>query len=310
MRITAAGSLPGTDFRGALSAMTEALPELTPLPELPARGLGAEMIGRTLALIDGLGFDVTPSGWRLTDHSGKDHARAQAIWRRDLDDAEELLQDFDGVLKVAFAGPWTLAASVERPTGDKLLADHGARREVGQALEEGVAWLRSEFTRRLPGVNTVWQIDEPALVAVREGSIPTSSGFSRHRSVDARELTDALAPFSDAILHSCAGGGWLDVAERAGFRTAYVDAAITPIDEMGTWLDAGHELILGVVDTATPTRQPTDRIVENARRITRELGVHEALILAPACGLAGWAQGDVVWQLEQLRAAADPDLLG
>ena len=28
MRVTAAGSLPGTDFRGALSAMAEALPEV------------------------------------------------------------------------------------------------------------------------------------------------------------------------------------------------------------------------------------------------------------------------------------------
>ena len=34
MRVTAAGSLPGTDFRGALSAMAEALPEVLPLPEL------------------------------------------------------------------------------------------------------------------------------------------------------------------------------------------------------------------------------------------------------------------------------------
>ena len=29
MRVTAAGSLPGDDFRGALAAMTEALPEVS-----------------------------------------------------------------------------------------------------------------------------------------------------------------------------------------------------------------------------------------------------------------------------------------
>ena len=41
MRVTAAGSLPGDDFRGALTAMTEVLPEVLPLPELPARGVGS-----------------------------------------------------------------------------------------------------------------------------------------------------------------------------------------------------------------------------------------------------------------------------
>ena len=40
MRVTAAGSLPGDDFRGALTAMAEVLPEVLPLPELPARGVG------------------------------------------------------------------------------------------------------------------------------------------------------------------------------------------------------------------------------------------------------------------------------
>lgn len=39
MRVTAAGSLPGTDFAGALRAMGEQLPELLPWPELPARGV-------------------------------------------------------------------------------------------------------------------------------------------------------------------------------------------------------------------------------------------------------------------------------
>ena len=57
MRVTAAGSLPGDDFRGALAAMTEVLPEVLPLPELPARGVGSGMTGRALGIIDGLGFD-------------------------------------------------------------------------------------------------------------------------------------------------------------------------------------------------------------------------------------------------------------
>ena len=70
MLITAAGSLPGTDFRGALTAMAETLPEVLPLPELPARGVGSDMIGRALGLISGLGFDVQPAGWRLVASLG------------------------------------------------------------------------------------------------------------------------------------------------------------------------------------------------------------------------------------------------
>ncbi|SDL67967.1 hypothetical protein [Tessaracoccus oleiagri] len=305
MRVTAGGSLPGADFRGALTAMTEALPELTPWPELPARGPGSAMIGRALGLIDGLAFDLQPAGWRLTDHGDAQHRRARAAWRRDLDDAEELLQGFEGTLKVAVAGPWTLTAAVERPTGDKLLADRGARRELGEALLEGVEGLRTDLARRLPGVEVAWQVDEPALVAVREGRVPTASGFSRHRSVDDAELRDGLAPFAGALLHCCAGGRWLDVAERAGFTAAYVDAALVDLDEVGDWLDRGRSLVLGVVDTASAERQPADRLVDNARRVTREVGVTDALALGTACGMAGWSQADVTWQLEQLRRAAE-----
>lgn len=304
MRITAAGSLPGDDFRGSLQAMAEALPELTPLPELPARGVGSDMVGRALGLVGGLAFDLQPAGWRLTDHSDAAHRRAQALWRRDLDDAEELLQDFDGTLKVAVAGPWTLSAMVERPAGDKLLADHGARRELAQALTEGVATLAETLARRLPHVPVQWQLDEPAVAAVREGGIPTASGFSRHRKVDDREISEAWAPFTEAILHCCAGGRWLDLAASAGFTSAWVDARLVAIDHLGRWLDEGRDLVLGVVDTRA-ARQAADQVVDSVRRVTREVGVPEDLVLAPACGFASWSAGDVLWQLDQLRTAAD-----
>ena len=60
---------------------------------------------------------------------------------------EELTQGFDGTLKVQVAGPWTLAATVERQRGDKVLADVGARRDLAQALAEGV---RGAPRRRAP----------------------------------------------------------------------------------------------------------------------------------------------------------------
>ena len=48
-------------------------------------------------------------------------------------------------------GPWTLAASVEKPRGDKVLADHGARRELAQALAEGVGDHLADVRRRVAG---------------------------------------------------------------------------------------------------------------------------------------------------------------
>ncbi len=305
MLITAAGSLPGTDFRGALTAMAEALPEVLPLPELPARGVGSDMIGRALGLVSGLGFDLQPAGWRLVPNPGADHRRAVAQWRRDLDDAEELLQGFDGVLKIGVAGPWTLASSVERPMGDRLLADHGARRELAQALLEGVAGLRAEVSRRVPGA-TVWvQIDEPSLLAVAEGRVPTASGFSRHRRVDMPALVEALRPLADGSwLHCCAPGRWVDVAQRAGFAGVSVDAALVDLDELAQWRDEGRGLILGVVDTARGP-QTVDDLVRASLQVFRAIQVDslDGLLLGTACGLSGWRREDVSPQFEALRTA-------
>ena len=306
MLITAAGSLPGTDFRGALAAMVETLPEVLPLPELPERGVGSDMIGRALGLISGLGFDVQPAGWRLSPHSGAEHRRARAQWRQDLDDIEELLQGFDGVLKVAVAGPWTLASSVERPMGDRLLADHGARRELAQALAEAVSGLRAEVSRRVPGATLWLQVDEPSMIAVAEGRVPTASGFSRHRRVDMPGLVEALRPLADGSwLHCCAPGRWLEVSRRAGFAGASVDAALVDLDELAQWRDEGRGLILGVVDTARGP-QSTDELVRSALTVLRAIQVDsfEGLLLGTACGMSGWLRDDVVPQLESLRRAA------
>lgn len=308
MRVTAAGSLPGDDFRGALAAMAEALPEVLPLPELPGRGVGSDMIGRALGLVEGLEFDLQPAGWRLTSHSDASHRRARAAWRRDLDDTEELLQGFDGVLKVGVAGPWTLAASVERPAGDRLLADHGARRELAQALAEGISLLREDLARRLPGAEVWIQVDEPSLIAVGSGRIPTASGFSKHRSVDAPALVEALKPLGgeSSLLHCCPPGKWLEAARRAGFGGAAVDAALVDLDELAQWCDERRRLVLGVVDTASRAPQGVDALVRTSLQTLRRVGteVYDELLLGTACGLGGWRQRDIAPQLEALTRAA------
>lgn len=313
MRITAAGSLPGDDFRGALSVMAELLPDILAWPELPGRGVGSDMMGRALGVIDDLGFDLQPGGWRLTHHPGADQRRARAQWRRDLDDAEELLQGFGGVLKIALTGPWTLAGGVERPRGDRLLADHGARFEVTEALCEGWCRLAEEIRRRLPTVRLLLQVDEPLLVAVLEGTLPTASGFGRHRAVEQEDVVERLRRFADgAWLHCCAPGPWVEIARRAGFGTVAVDSRLfrgDGIDTLAQWVHDGRGLALGVVDTTLLRSQPVDTLRRETMRVLRPLELPVAdlvdrVSLTTGCGLGGWPLTEVAPQLRSLAGAA------
>ena len=85
---TGIGSMPGDDLASALQVVLDELAGdrgehgLPFLPELPARGVTSGMIGRTLSLVDGIGVDLQPAGWRLTDSNGVDHRRALRIHYR------------------------------------------------------------------------------------------------------------------------------------------------------------------------------------------------------------------------------------
>ena len=58
MRATGIGSLPGEDMDAALALVFTELPDLPHLPELPARGPGADMIGRTASALVDLHVDL------------------------------------------------------------------------------------------------------------------------------------------------------------------------------------------------------------------------------------------------------------
>jgi methionine synthase II (cobalamin-independent) len=301
---TGVGSMPGEDIHEAVRTVLGELPDLAFLPELPGRGVAAGMIGRTLAVVADLGFDLQPNGWRLTDAPGVDHRRATSLLAQDLDALEEHAQAFEGELKVQVAGPWTLAATVERPRGDRLLADHGARREVAQALAAGLAVHVADVRRRLPGASVLVQVDEPALPAVLAAAVPTASGFGRHRSVDPQRASESLAWVFAAITeagatpmaHCCAGDVPIGLLRGAGARAVSVDLdvlAAAGYDELGTALDAGERVFLGVVPATEPTSRPTEsQVVERVLRLLDMLGfdpdeVAGQLVLTPSCGLAG-----------------------
>jgi methionine synthase II (cobalamin-independent) len=318
---TGVGSWPGTDaeeYAEAVRVVLGELPDLPYLPELPARGPGASMTGRTLAMISDLGFDLQPAGWRLTDRSGIDHRRARSLLAQDLDQLEEQAQDLGSALKIQLAGPWTLASTVERPRGDKILADHGARRELAQALAEGVAAHLADVRRRVAAERVVVQLDEPALPAVLAGAVPTASGLGRHRAVHPPEASETLgwvlaAAGPEPWVHSCAAGTPWALLRDAGARGLSGDLEMLGADDLDAFaeaLEAGERVALGVVPATVPDPVPTETVLtERVLRVLDVVGldpdaVGGQLVITPSCGLAGATPGWARQATELCRAVA------
>ncbi len=311
-RATGIGSMPGMDFAEATRMVLGEIDDLPYVVELPGRGPTASMTGRTLAMVTELAFDLQPAGWRLAGSPGIDGRRARSMLAQDLDLTEELASDRQGAYKTQIAGPWTLAATLEKPRGDKVLADHGARRELAQALAEAVRLHCDDIRRRVDPTELVVQIDEPALPSILAGAIPTASGFHRHRSIGAAEAAQALSWVAEAVkeaggspvVHCCAADLPFDVLRSTPVVAVSFNVSLleqSRYDDLGRWLDDGREAWLGVVPTAQPLGEPpTD--TELTTRVLgwwRDLGYTDletlpATTVTPTCGLAGaspaWAR--------------------
>lgn len=312
--VTGAGSYPGEDPAETLRVVLGELPDLPHLPELPARGPGADMVGRAAALLVDLAVALQPSGWRFTDHPGRDTARARGYLAQDLDTLEELAGDADGPVKIQVAGPWTLAASIELRSGERALVDAGAVRDLTASLAEGVAAHVSDVRRRLPHATVLLQLDEPSLPGVLAGTVPTASGFSRIRSVEPPVAEDALRRVIDTagvfpIVHCCAPRVPYGLLRAAGARAVSLDARhARDEDAIGAAVEAGTGFLIGVVP-GTDTRLPKpERSVAPVRELWRRLGfsprsLAESVVLTPSCGLAGATPSYVRSALRHCREA-------
>ncbi len=313
-RVTGLGSLPGTDPAGGVRLALEATPDLPWLPEFPARGPWAGLLGRAAGLLEGLGAEWLAGEWRLASAPGRDQRRARATLRDDLDVLEENAQGLTGPLKLQVPGPWTVAASLLRPLGGRVVGDRGARADVAASLAEGARGLVAEVARRLPDVAVVLQVDEPSLPAVRAGAVPTEGGYFRHRAVDDQELSGWLAEFAAAadraVVHCCAPGLPVGLVTAAGFSGVSLDASLlgpADLDAVAVAVEAGRELWLGVLGATEPPSVDvaTRRAVEALRPL--ELGdvLADRLWLTPTCGLAAAPVPAVPRVFEALRRAAD-----
>ena len=325
--------MPGTDPAEAMRVVAGELPDFPHLPELPDRGPGADLTGRTAALLVEIPVEVTPRGWRLAERPGRDLARARTMLSSDLDAMEEVLDGFRGTLKIQVCGPWTLAATLELTrTMNVAIADPGAVADLTASLAEGVAAHVSELTKRVPGARLVVQLDEPALSAVAGGEVPTASGLSRIAPIEADVLRERLAQVIAStgkytVVHSCSTAVPFGIIRAAGAGALSFDLSQLrrgEEDAVAEAAEAGLGLLTGVIpavpapeagparpaapagpgDGSAEARQAAERVISLWRRLGLPLETcPEQAVITPACGLAGASPAQARAALTRCREA-------
>lgn len=297
---TGIGSLPGGDAREAAKTVTGSFEEFPYLAELPARGPGADMIGRSLGLLVDMYAHVEPSGWRVSDRPGRDSKRARSWLGEDLDALEEFTQGYSGKLKIQAVGPWTLAAALELHGGEAMLQDAGACRDLAGSLAEGLREHLADVRKRIPGADVVLQFDEPSLTAVLLGRVRSASGYRTYRAVDRQVVEGTLRDLfavhdGEVIVHSCAPEVPFGLLRRAGARGVSFDFSLLTEredDAIGEAVEGGTKLYAGVVPgTDGPLSDPAGSVM-GVRKLWRRLGLApgtlaESVVVTPSCGLAG-----------------------
>ena len=320
---TGVGSLPGTDPAEAARLVFGELPDLPHLAELPARGAGAGLTGRTAALLVELPAEITPTGWRFTARPGRDLRRAQNLLSADLDALEEVADGYQGLLKIQLCGPWTLAATIELTRSqDPALADPRAVADLTASLAEGVAAHVADVRSRVPGAKLLLQLDEPALPAVIAGEVPTASGLNRLPVPEAASLETGLGTIISAAatftaVHCCATSVPFGMIRNAGADGAGCDLSKlgrAEEDALAEAVEAGLGILAGVVPATgqeaagdlsgarragagrpPSARQAAERVTGLWRRMGWPAGRGGAgpgglaaqVVLTPACGMAG-----------------------
>lgn len=298
------------------------------LVELPARGVGADMIGRGGALLVDIAIDTAPRGYRLVARPGAVARRATSLLREDIDALEEAWELAGAgvagrVVKVQAPGPVTLAAQLELGGGHRAITDAGAVRDLSASLAEGVAAHAAEVSRRL-GAPVVIQYDEPSLPAALAGRLTGVTSFTPVHPVDesvAVELLDLCASAGPTVVHCCAADVPWKVLHRSAIAAVAVDVgalAADDLDGLGEFVDSGRTALLGVVPAVAPAQRPAvEEVAAVAAGVIDRLGFPRAVFaerigIAPGCGLAGatpeWAR--IAVELCQRTAdgfAQDPD---
>ncbi len=332
-RASGVGSWPGTVPRAAAEIVVGELADALPhLVELPARGVGADLLGRAGALLVDVAIATVPRGSRIAARPGAVTRRAISLLDEDCDALEEAwevagLHGGGRVVKVQAPGPITLAAGLELSNGHRAITDSGAVRELAVSLAEGVAAHRAALARRLE-TPVVVQFDEPSLPTALGGRLTGVTALSPVAPLDeavAAALLDTCvaAVGADVALHSCAPGLPWNLLQRSTISALSVDAGTlqaSDVDGIAAFVESGRTVMLGVVPTSAPERRPSaDEVAGAIVAVTDRLGfarsaLRERIGVTPACGLSGATPQWARTAIELARAAAsafadDPDAI-
>ncbi|MDT7738025.1 MAG: hypothetical protein QOK09_1394 [Mycobacterium sp.] len=282
------------------------------LVELPARGVGSDIVGRAGALLIDVAIDTVPRGYRIAARPGAVTRRAVSLLDEDIDALEEAweiagLRGSGRPVKVQAPGPITLAAELELANGHRAITDLGAVHDIAASLAEGVATHRASLSRRLDTPVMV-QFDEPSLPAAVAGRLTGVTTLSPVAAIDetlATTLLDtcAAAAGAEVSVHSCATALPWKVLQRSNISAVSVDAGTleaADLDAIAEFVESGRVVVLGVVSSSTPTRLPAvEEVAAAVVAITDRLGFSRSVLrdrigITPACGLAAatpqWAR--------------------
>ena len=330
------GSWPGTDPRQAAEVVVgELAGALAHIVELPARGVGADMLGRAGALLIDMAIDTVPRGYRIAARPGAVTRRAVSLLDEDMDALEEAwemagLRGGGRAVKVQAPGPVTLAAGLELANGHRAIIDSGALRDLAASLAEGVAAHRAALARRLD-TPVVVQFDEPSLPAALGGQLTGVTALSPVAALDeavAGALLDTCvaavgAMDSGVVLHSCAAQLPWNLLQRTTIGAVSVDAGTlraADLDGIAAFVESGRTVMLGVVPGTAPERRPSaEEVAAAVVAVTDRLGfgrsaLRDRIGVTPACGLADatpeWARTAIGLAREAAEVfAEDPDAI-
>ena len=327
------GSWPGTSARQAAEVVVGELADaLAHIVELPARGVGADMLGRAGALLIDVAIDTVPRGYRIAARPGAVARRAVSLLDEDMDALEEAwevagLRGGQRVVKVQAPGPITLAAGLELANGHRAITDPGAVRDLAASLAEGVATHRAALARRLD-TPVVVQFDEPSLPAALGGQLAGVTALSPVAALDeavAGALLDTCVAVvgPDVVLHSCAADLPWNLLQRSTIGAISIDAGTlraADLDGVAAFVESGRTVMLGVVPGTAPEQRPSaEEVAKAVVAVTDRLGfgrsaLRDRIGVTPACGLAGataqWARTAIGLARTAAEAfAEDPDAI-
>ncbi|MGP6173397.1 hypothetical protein [Corynebacterium sp. A21] len=251
------GELPGISVAEAADMILGETGDLVHLPQLTARGLGSEGIGRTASLLEGLNVDLGPRSWIMSARPQLETRRNRDLIERDLEVCAETWNMKANIIKVQVTGPWTLAAQIELANGHKVITDRGALRDLTESLISGVRTHLGHVAHSLdllasPGALysestdplVVLQIDEPLLPKITAGKILGTTEFENIPAVAENDIAERL----NQVIESVRGGGVSSVLlNQTGYAPLWEVARESGADTVQLSLDLlrGNEHLEG-----------------------------------------------------------------